>query len=226
VRARRPRAARRGHRRVRHDRVPLPRRRGTHCATSELPRLAGPDTPGTVGVLRPALHAILLGAAERADVRVRLGTTVQALDSDGAAELSDGTSGRYDAIVGADGIRSRVRPRARRRPRAGLPGVVVWRALLDRPTEVDAFHLYNAPARDVRLCPVSDARLYLFAVEPQPEFARVEAEREPELMRGLLRDLGGLAGVLRDRIVEPGHIVRPRSRRCSCRRRGTRAGSC
>jgi 2-polyprenyl-6-methoxyphenol hydroxylase-like FAD-dependent oxidoreductase len=181
---------------------------GTQRATSELPRLAGPGAPGTVGVLRPALHAILLDAAERAGARVRLGTTVQALEGDGAAALSDGTSARYDAIVGADGIRSRVRDLALGDRAPDYTGVVVWRALLDRPPEVDAFHLYNAPRATCGLCPVSDAQLYLFAVEPQPEFARVEAEREPELMRGLLRDFGGLAGVLRDRIVDPGQIVR------------------
>jgi hypothetical protein len=87
-------------------------------------------------------------------------------------------------------------------------GVVVWRALLDRPPEVDAFHLYNAPRATCGLCPVSEAQLYMFAVEPQPEVARVEAEREPEPMRGLLRDFGGLAGVLRDRIVDPAQVVR------------------
>jgi 2-polyprenyl-6-methoxyphenol hydroxylase-like FAD-dependent oxidoreductase len=35
-------------------------------ATSELPRPAGPDRPGTVGVMRSALHAILLAAARDA----------------------------------------------------------------------------------------------------------------------------------------------------------------
>src|SRR3954452_6332125 len=76
-------------------------------ATSDLPRLAGPEYPGTGGVLRWPLHTILLAAAEESGAEVRLGTTVQALDGP-EVELSDGTSATYDLLVGADGIRSRV----------------------------------------------------------------------------------------------------------------------
>jgi 2-polyprenyl-6-methoxyphenol hydroxylase-like FAD-dependent oxidoreductase len=45
-------------------------------------------------------------------------------------------SARYDLVVGADGIRSRVRELAFDGDRApDYTGVVVWRALLDRPAE-------------------------------------------------------------------------------------------
>jgi 2-polyprenyl-6-methoxyphenol hydroxylase-like FAD-dependent oxidoreductase len=177
-------------------------------ATSDLPRLAGPEYPGTVGILRWPLHTILLGAAEDSGARVRLGTTVQALDGP-EVELSDGTSARYDLLVGADGIRSRVRELAFDGDVAPeYTGVVVWRALLDRPPEVDHFHLYNAPRATCGLCPVSDAQLYMFAVQPQPEFDRVPAEEEPALMRALLAGFSGLAGELRERIVDPEQVVR------------------
>jgi 2-polyprenyl-6-methoxyphenol hydroxylase-like FAD-dependent oxidoreductase len=55
---------------------------------------------------------------------------------------------------------------------------------------------------------VSNERVYMFAVEPQPEFERVPAEREPELMRALLADFSGLAGELRDLIADPEQVVR------------------
>ena len=177
-------------------------------ATSDLPRLAGPEYPGTVGILREPLHAILLDAAEDAGARVRLGATVQALDGP-EVELSDGTSARYDLLVGADGIRSRVRELAFDGDTApDYTGVVVWRALLDRPSDVDHFHLYNAPRATCGLCPVSDAQMYLFAVQPVPEFDRVAAEDEPALMRALLEDFSGVAGDLREQIVDPEQIVR------------------
>jgi 2-polyprenyl-6-methoxyphenol hydroxylase-like FAD-dependent oxidoreductase len=180
----------------------------TQRAESELPRLAGPEHPGTVGILRGRLHAILLGAAEEAGADVRLGTTVQSLDGS-EVELSDGTSARYDVLVGADGIRSRVRALAFDGDAAPeYTGVVVWRALMDRPTAVDQFHLYNAPRATCGLCPVSEAQMYLFAVQPQREFARVPAADEPALMRELLGEFRGLIGELRARIVEPGQIVR------------------
>jgi 2-polyprenyl-6-methoxyphenol hydroxylase-like FAD-dependent oxidoreductase len=180
----------------------------TQRAASDLPRLAGPEYPGTIGVVRWPLHAILLGAAEEAGVEVRLGTTVQALDG-AEVELSDGSSARYDLVVGADGIRSRVRELAID-PDAvpDYTGVVVWRALLDRPPEVDQFHLYNAPRATCGLCPVSDAQMYMFAVQPVPEFARLPAEEEPAIMRELLAGFSGLAGELGDRITDPEQIVR------------------
>jgi 2-polyprenyl-6-methoxyphenol hydroxylase-like FAD-dependent oxidoreductase len=83
-------------------------------------------------------------------------------------------------VVGADGIRSRVRDLVLDgAPGPDYCGVVVWRALLDRPPEVEHFQLYDAPGATCGLCPVSDAQLYLFAVEPRPEFDRVPAEQEP-----------------------------------------------
>jgi len=110
-------------------------------ATSDLPRLAGPEYPGTVGIMRNELHAILLAAARDAGAAVRLGTTVQSLDDD-RVELSGGSARGYDVVVGADGIRSRVRELAfDGAPEPDYTGVVVWRALLDRPPELDHFHL-------------------------------------------------------------------------------------
>jgi 2-polyprenyl-6-methoxyphenol hydroxylase-like FAD-dependent oxidoreductase len=180
----------------------------TQRAESELPRLAGPEYPGTVGILRQRLHTVLLGAAEESGAEVRLGTTVQSLDGP-EVELSDGTSARYDLLVGADGIRSRVRELAFDGDAAPeYTGVVVWRALMDRPPAVDQFHLYNAPRATCGLCPVSATQMYLFAVQPQREFARVPAEEEPARMRELLGEFSGLIGELRERIADPAQIVR------------------
>jgi len=50
--------------------------------------------------------------------------------------------------------------------------------------------------------------MYMFAVQPMPEFDRVPAEDGPALMRELLAGFSGLAGELRDRIVDPGRVVR------------------
>jgi 2-polyprenyl-6-methoxyphenol hydroxylase-like FAD-dependent oxidoreductase len=181
---------------------------GTLRAESELPRLAGPEYPGTVGIMRGDLHAILLDAAREAGAEIRLGTTVQELGA-GEVELSDGSARGYDLVVGADGIRSRVRELAfDGAPGPDYTGVVVWRALLHRPAEVDQFHLYDAPRATCGLCPVSDAQMYMFAVQPQPEFERVEVDDEPALMRALLEGFSGLAGEMREQITDPEQVVR------------------
>src|SRR5262249_1703703 len=70
---------------------------------------AGPGKPSCGGIMRTDLHEILLESALEAGVHIRMGTTVASLnggDQSVAVELSDGDTGEYDLVVGADGIRS------------------------------------------------------------------------------------------------------------------------
>jgi 2-polyprenyl-6-methoxyphenol hydroxylase-like FAD-dependent oxidoreductase len=72
-------------------------------------RTGGPDLPATLGVYRPALARILLDRAVEAGAEVRFGTTYTSLGQDEtgvAVTFADGSAGRYDLVVGADGIRS------------------------------------------------------------------------------------------------------------------------
>ncbi|MGH7075151.1 MAG: FAD-dependent monooxygenase [Stellaceae bacterium] len=65
-----------------------------------------------IGLYRPVLSRILLSCAASYGARVRVGVGIKALDQDTTgvtARFTDGTDGRYDLVVGADGIRSTVR---------------------------------------------------------------------------------------------------------------------
>ena len=87
-------------------------------------RTGGDDLPATLGMYRPELARILLDRAVEVGAKVRFGTTYTALtqDADGVeVTFADGSTGRYDLVVGADGIRSWTRRAARAstsRPRA------------------------------------------------------------------------------------------------------------
>ena len=64
------------------------------------------------GIMRPAVHAIIENKARALGLDIRLGLTVSALDQDEDGvdvTFSDGSRGRYDFVIGADGVFSGVR---------------------------------------------------------------------------------------------------------------------
>jgi 2-polyprenyl-6-methoxyphenol hydroxylase-like FAD-dependent oxidoreductase len=180
---------------------------GTIFDTVEIPRLNGPRYPGQVGILRPELHAVLADAARAAGVPVRHNLTVAALQpgADGVeATLSDGTRSVFDLVVGADGIRSRVRqlffPDA---PEPEFRGQAVWRAVLDRPPELTRYHLFYGPTTKAGINPVSDTKLYVLLVQNVPDAKRPDPRRLPELLRALLAGYGSPLAELVPNIRDP-----------------------
>lgn len=63
--------------------------------------------PANVGIGRPALHKVLGDRAIAEGANVRLGVTAESIEDGGnkvSVDFSDGTSGEYDLVIGADGI--------------------------------------------------------------------------------------------------------------------------
>jgi len=68
--------------------------------------------PPTVSIFRPLLAEVLLSHAQRLGANVQFSISVQHLDFDGdivGAHFTDGRIGRYDLVIGADGLHSSVR---------------------------------------------------------------------------------------------------------------------
>ena len=79
---------------------------GTVVAEIADAKTGGPDLPAAMGMPRPELARILVDRATEVGVKVRLGTTFTELsqDDDGVdVTFADGSTGRYDLVVGADG---------------------------------------------------------------------------------------------------------------------------
>jgi 2-polyprenyl-6-methoxyphenol hydroxylase-like FAD-dependent oxidoreductase len=166
--------------------------------------------PPSLGIPRPALHAVLQRAAEKAGATIRNGVRVATISQDAQGvdvTLTDGTSGRYDIAIGADGIYSQMRraifPGA---PAPRFTGQAVWRYNLPRPPEFDALHVYNGPT-GVGLVPMSQAQIYIYATTPEPGNPTYPTEGVAARMR---ERLSGCAPQIRDiaeRIVDDAAVV-------------------
>lgn len=163
------------------------------------PRIAGPDVPGGGAIMRPVLARILAEATRAEGTDVRLGCTFTSIEQDAEGvevSFTDGQRRRYDLVIGADGLYSKVRealfPGA---PKPRYSGQAVWRAVLPRPPEVTAATMWMGPQIKPGVNPVSKDEMYLFVTEPRPDNSHVDPASFVARLRALLADFG--APVLR-----------------------------
>ena len=179
---------------------------GTLVAKVPSPRLVE-GCPANVGIGRRALHKVLGDRAIAAGAQVRLGLTADRLDDDGrgvSAGFSDGSAGRYDVVVGADGVDSQTRRQLfPSSPEPQFTGQAVWRYNLPRPADLDSLHVYNGPI-GAGLVPMSDTTMYLYLTTPEPGNPRHPRAGLAAAMRGKVpAPLAALA----ERITDDAEVV-------------------
>lgn len=179
---------------------------GAVIAELTTPKTGGADLPATFGALRSDLAGILATAVRAAGVDVRLGTTVTAIDDDGSgvtASLSDGTVERVDLLVGADGIRSRVRQML------GIPqtpqpvGMGIWRVVADRPAGMDCAEVYyNGPKFKAGYSPISASSCYAYLLEENLDPAFIGEHPYGKVLKAHGAGYGGMWGEIRDSLAD------------------------
>jgi 2-polyprenyl-6-methoxyphenol hydroxylase-like FAD-dependent oxidoreductase len=183
---------------------------GTLLVEMQDARTGGPDLPATVGMYRPALARILTDTAAAAGAKLRYGTTVQSLtpDADGVdVTFADGTSSRYDLVVGADGVRSQVRSLLGIELETRPTGMGIWRVFTSRPASVTRTDLYYHGACYIAgYCPTEDDSLYAYLVEAVQDRARLTPDQRLAVMRDLASHYHGPWDDIRDRMTDPGTI--------------------
>jgi 2-polyprenyl-6-methoxyphenol hydroxylase-like FAD-dependent oxidoreductase len=183
---------------------------GTLIAELEDVRTGGPELPATVGMYRPTLARILVDRASELGVTIRLGTTFTALDDDGAGvdvTLSDGSRGRYDVVVGADGIRSATRRALGIELEPRSTGMGIWRVFAPRPESVTRTDLvYGGPCYIAGYCPTSDNSLYAYLVEDLQDRSGLTPEESLEVMRGLSEAYHGPWDDIREGMKDPSRV--------------------
>lgn len=182
---------------------------GTMIARVPSPRLVD-GKPANVGIGRRALHKVLGDRTLASGASVRLGVTADGIDDQGGAvavAFSDGSTGRYDLVVGADGVYSQTRailfPDA---PQPQFTGQSVWRYNFARPAGLDALQVYNGPT-GVGLVPISDTLMYMYATTPEPDNPRYPREGLAATMRGKLAHAAPAIRALAEQITRDEDVV-------------------
>ncbi|HSS87644.1 MAG TPA: FAD-dependent monooxygenase [Reyranella sp.] len=144
---------------------------GEVLSDTDLDALWGHAGP-SVGIERTKLQGALLPGV--AQVRCRLGTEVTSLVQDDArvsVGFSDGSSGDFDLVVGADGIRSTVRALALTSTAPSYLGAMNWRSVAPiRPVGLTAFQINLGDGCLFGLVPLGSGRTYAFAYVAHPHY--------------------------------------------------------
>lgn len=170
------------------------------------PPMGGPDLPGTMGAVRGDLADILAEEVVAAGVDVRLGTTLTAIDDHGdsvTVTLSDGTQETVDLLVGADGIRSKVRSMIGITEEPKPVGMGIWRTIAKRPPEMDCSEMYyGGPKYKAGYTPISEDLCYAFLLEENLDPSYLgEGPRGKELKEHG-QGYGGIWGEVRDSLAD------------------------
>lgn len=178
--------------------------RGTH--------LGGEGYPSHLGMSRPALHKVLTDAALARGTHVRLGTTftnIELTKQGVHVTFTDGTSGDYDVLIGADGVYSKVRSTMFGEqwvPR--FTGQGVWRYTVRRPPELtSSFYCVGLEGGKCGFIPLSSETGYIWLVQSEPGNPRHPEDRLADIFRQRLAPCGGMMARLREQIVDPALVV-------------------
>jgi 2-polyprenyl-6-methoxyphenol hydroxylase-like FAD-dependent oxidoreductase len=183
---------------------------GTLVAELDEIKTGGPDLPATMGMPRPELAQVMLARAEDAGARLRPGTAVTGLaqDDDGVhVTFDDGSTGRYDLVVGADGIRSTVRRAIGVEAEPRSTGMGIWRVFTGRPASVTRTDLvYGGPCYIAGYCPTGEDSIYAYLVEDAQDRSDLSPEEALEVVRGLAAAYHGPWDDVRELITDPSRI--------------------
>ncbi|WP_328492092.1 FAD-dependent oxidoreductase [Streptomyces sp. NBC_00414] len=173
-------------------------------------RTGGDDLPATVGMQRPRLQRILIGAVRASGAAVRLGITADIVDQDAdgvGVRFDDGSEGRYDLVIAADGLGSATRAAIGIADKPEPTGMAIWRIAAPRPAGLTRTDLaYGGPAHIAGYCPTSDSTLYAYVVEANRERASIPAGSHADEMRRLASAYGGFWPEITEHITDPAQV--------------------
>jgi 2-polyprenyl-6-methoxyphenol hydroxylase-like FAD-dependent oxidoreductase len=183
---------------------------GTVVAEIPDARTGGPDLPAVMGMPRPELARILVDRATEVGVKLRLGTTFTELsqDDDGVdVAFSDTSTGRYDLVVGADGVRSWTRRALGIDLETTSVGMGIWRVFGPRPYSVTRTDLYyGGPSFIAGYCPTGEDSLYAYIVEAAQDRSTLSPDEQLATMKELSRAYHGPWDEIRENLTDASRV--------------------
>jgi 2-polyprenyl-6-methoxyphenol hydroxylase-like FAD-dependent oxidoreductase len=141
---------------------------------------------------------------------VALGTSVEHLelhDSHVDVRFTDGREGRYDLVIGADGLRSRVRELVFGDIAIAYAGYTCWRLVVKAPFDrADMREMWGRGKR-FGIVPVGDDRVYCFAVANAPRGEADPMEGRLERFRARFADFGGQVPEILATLQRPEELI-------------------
>ena len=193
---------------------------GSLIVEAPTPHTGGPRLPSTLGALRSDIQTVLCERIYAAGVNVRLGLSVTSLAQDAHrayAEFSDSTTGTYDLVVGADGIRSTMRNLLGIATGPQPSGMSIWRVMAERPAEMDCAEVYyGGPRYKAGYSPISKDKCYAYILDEDgtlEDFGGGNADgAKPawQLMYERSEGYGGTWGKIRQTIGSDSHVSHTR----------------
>jgi 2-polyprenyl-6-methoxyphenol hydroxylase-like FAD-dependent oxidoreductase len=183
---------------------------GTVVAEIADAKTGGPDLPAVMGMPRPELARILIDRATEVGVKVRFGTTHNDLrqDDDGVdVTFADGSTGRYDLVVGADGVRSWTRRALGVNLETKSVGMGIWRAFGPRPASITRTDLYyGGPSFIAGYCPTGEDSLYAYIVEDAQDRSALTPDEQLATMKQLSQAYHGPWDEIRETLTDPSRV--------------------
>jgi 2-polyprenyl-6-methoxyphenol hydroxylase-like FAD-dependent oxidoreductase len=167
--------------------------------------------PAVCALSRRRLQEILLAAAQRAGVEVRLGVTADEIHDERdrvGVTFSDGRHDAFDLLAGFDGIRSATREHLVGTVFVPRPsGYGGWRVQTPRPDYVRGMEFLQGIGSKTGAMPLADDLMYLFHIRPEAPNAVFEREDYPKLFRERLAQYGGYVADVRAALDARSDIV-------------------
>jgi salicylate hydroxylase len=149
------------------------------------------QTPSYRFFHRAALIDILARGCAAANVAVKLGAQITALQPDGSF-IADGVRIEPALTVGADGLRSIVRAHINKPAAPFFTGQVAWRAMIKTNNPEPEARVWMAPGRHMVTYPLSNGRLNIVAVQERSQWADEgwHHRDDPGNLRAVFADCG------------------------------------